>query len=1329
LTKCRLSIIPTLWPSALILPHKWLKNHARFPKSMKSQSLFSKAFVVIFRLRSLIMPGCMLSLFIAPISARAAEMRALRGHVPSPSALTQPLGRLPGTNSLRLAISLPLRNREGLAGLLQRLYDPASPDYHHYLTPAQFNEKFGPTGQDYQKVIRFAASSGLEVVATRDSRMLLDIRGKASDVEKAFHVTLRTYQHPSEARQFYAPDVEPTVDADLPILDIVGLGDYAVPRPLLHLKPENVKPVSASGSQTNGYYLGSDFRNAYAPGVSLTGAGQMVGLLELDGYYSNDIVSYETLAKLPKVPLINVNVTNYAPTNVPGSGVVEVSLDIEMAIAMAPGLAAVVVFQAGQSTDVTGFDDILDSMASSNQIKQFSSSWGYTGSPDPNTTIDGWLQKMATQGQSFFQASGDGDAWVNPIWTPADSPYLTSVGGTSLTMNGYGASYSSETVWNEGNQGHGNAWSPNGNGYIGSGGGVSTIYSIPSWQQGAITSTNHGSSTMRNIPDVALTGDDIWVTYGNGQSGAVGGTSCAAPLWAGFAALANQQAASGGTSVGFINPAIYALGQGSSYASSFHDITTGNNTNAQSHKLYSAVAGFDLCTGWGTPNGSGLINALCPEPLLITPSAGFISSGPFGGPFSVTNQNFTLTNIDPAPLNWSLGSPSPWLAASSSAGTLTFGGAAAIVSVGLNSAASNLAVGAYTNTVTFTNLNDGVTQSRQFVLTVSQTAPLLSWSAPSPVTYGAALGSNQLNATANVPGSFAYNPSVGAVLNTGTNILSVIFTPTDKIDYSNATNAVAFVVLPASLTVIASNATRTYGQSNPAFTGTITGLQNGDNITATYSSSATSNSPVGTYPITPTLADPNNRLTNYTVNVSNGTLTITMATPLLSWITPPAITYGTVLDSNQLNATANVPGGFAYAPPAGTVLNTGTNILSGIFTPTDMVDYNSATDIVNLVVLPAPLAVTASNACQVYGQANPAFTGTITGLQNGDNITATFSSSATSNSPVGTYPVTPILVDPNNRLTNYIVSLTNGTLTITMATPLLSWITPPAITYGTALDSNQLNATANVPGSFVYNPLAGMILNTGTNILSGIFTPADMVDYNSATDIVNLVVLPAPLTVTASNAFQVYGQANPAFTGTITGLQNGDNITATYASSATSNSPVGTYPITPTLVDSNNRLTNYTVSVSNGTLTITMATPLLTWITPPAITYGTALDSNQLNATANVPGSFAYSPSAGTVASPGANTLSVLFTPADTVDYNSTTGNVSLVVLLVPIALNIQLVSNDVVLSWNDPASVFALQTAPDVTCVFTNVPGASSPYTNTNGGALQFFQLVAPGN
>jgi subtilase family serine protease len=161
--------------------------------------------------------------------------------------------------------------------------------------------------------------------------------------------------------------------------------------------------------------------------------------------------------------------------------------------------------------------------------------------------------------------------------------------------------------------------------------------------------SNQGSTTMRNLPDVAMTADNVYVTYGNGQAGAFGGTSCATPLWAGFTALINQLALTNGEpTVGFINPVVYGMGKGSnalSYTQLFHDINTGNNESSKSPDKFSAVAGYDLCTGWGTPQGSNLIAALAiPEPLRITPADGVIITGPVGGPFVPAIQTFTLTN-------------------------------------------------------------------------------------------------------------------------------------------------------------------------------------------------------------------------------------------------------------------------------------------------------------------------------------------------------------------------------------------------------------------------------------------------------------------------------------------------------------------------------------------------------------------------------------------------------------------------------------------------------------------------------------------------------------
>jgi hypothetical protein len=551
-------------------------------------------------------------------------------------------------------------------------------------------------------------------------------------------------------------------------------------------------------------------------------------------------------------------------------------------------------------------------------------------------------------------------------------------------------------------------------------------------------------------------------------------------------------------------------------------------------------------------------------------------------------------------------------------------------------------------------------------LTVGQGIPIMTWINPSPITYGSALTSNQLNAAANIPGSFAYIPTNGSVLNACTNMLLSVFTPTDGVDYSNVTNTVNLVVSPIPLLVTASNAISSYGAADPEFWGTITGLTNGDNITAVYSCNATIGSPPGTYSIVPSLVDPNNRQTNYTVSFFMGTLTVDQRTPIITWANPSPITYGTDLTSNQLNAKASVAGSFAYIPTNGSVLNAGTNTLLAVFTPTDAVDYSNVTNTVNLVISQAPLLVTASNAISSYGAADPEFWGTIAGLTNGDNITAVYSCNATIGSPPGMYSIVPILVDPNNRQTNYTVTFVIGTLTVSQGLAIMAWTNPAPITYGVALTSNQLNAASNVPGTFAYVPTNGSVLNAGTNTLSVIFTPIDTVDYSTFTNTMNLIVSQAPLTVTSSNANCLYGSANPTFTGAIAGLTNGDNITVSYSCSASTNSSVGTYPITPVLVDPNDRETNYTVSLVNGTLTIMQAAPLVAWTNPAPVICGTALNSNQLNATTTVPGSFAYNPTNGTVLDAGTNTLSVVFTPADIVDYNRVTNSVSLVIDPIP---------------------------------------------------------------
>jgi kumamolisin len=202
---------------------------------------------------------------------------------------------------------------------------------------------------------------------------------------------------------------------------------------------------------------------------------------------------------------------------------------------------------------------------------------------------------MASQGQSFFEAAGDGGAWQasqTDTWWPMESPYVICVGGTDLTTKGPGKGWASETVWVDG------------------GGGISPDHlPIPSWQKlkGVITKANKASTKYRNGPDISANSNFTFYVCADQTTctaNEYGGTSFAAPMWAGYLALANEQAATNGDKPpGFINPTIYPLALGSGYGTDFHDITVGSNG-------YSAEKGYDLASGWGSPNTDGLINAL-----------------------------------------------------------------------------------------------------------------------------------------------------------------------------------------------------------------------------------------------------------------------------------------------------------------------------------------------------------------------------------------------------------------------------------------------------------------------------------------------------------------------------------------------------------------------------------------------------------------------------------------------------------------------------------------------------------------------------------------------
>jgi hypothetical protein len=1086
-----------------------------------------------------------------------------------------------------------------LAGLEQQIYDPKSPNFHRYLTPAEFAARFGPTKEDYQALVDFAAANHFKVIRTHPNRTLLDVSASVADIRQALHVNLRIYAHPSESRTFYAPDADPSVDTAVAILAIKGLDNYHLPRPGLQQAPEapGGTPEPQAGSGPGGSYLGNDFRAAYAPGVSLDGTGQTAALVEFDGYYPSDITKYETnpTPHLRAVPLTNVLVDGYSGSA--GSHNNEVALDIEMLVSMAPGLSRIMVYEEMFGGPV---DDVFNQIATDDLAAQISCSW-VVGT---DATTDQIFQQYAAQGQTFFEASGDTGAYApgQADGLVAD-PYVVIVGGTQLSTSGAGGGgpWQSETTLHRGS------------------GGFSTNYAIPVWQAGVDMSSNQGSTTGRNMPDVAMCATNVLVCYGDGTTSALWGTSCAAPLWAGFTALVNQQAAQfGNASAGFLNPAIYAIGTDTaSYATNFHDITAGNNTSSYNPTNYFAVAGYDLCTGWGTPNGSNLINALAPpDTLVMLPVPGFVSSGPAGGPFNVTMESFVLTNEGSSPLNWFLGQDSLWLSVSSSNGTLNPGGTATVV-VGLNSAASGLPSGEYAAHVTVTNLSNGLLHDRTFTLNILD--PLTA----SPVA-GLKFGgppSGPFNASAEIcwltnasqasvswslvstppwlsisPGSGTLAPYGSAAVSCGlnsaaTNLPSGAYS--GGILFSNITFG-AEESLPAVL--LAGQLVQNGGFETGDFTDW---TMNGDtNLTfvSAYAYAVKS----GNYGVVVGTAGSPIYLSQTIPTVAGQSYLVSLWLDSPDGLTPNGLTLS--WGGNVVCEETNLPA-IGWTNLQFVLAASSTNTLLEIIADDDPSDLGL--DDISVTAAPPTIGSVAPASGPVAGGTVVTISGA--GFQSHATVAfgSTPAASVNFNSATNIAAVTPAsgIGAVNVTITNadgQTAVFTNGFRFI--GTPAITWAKPQAITYGNALGAGQLDASANVPGAFAYQPPAGAVLDAGSQTLSAAFTPNDTVDYYSVTNSVSLVVLQAPLSVVANDATRQYGLTNPVFTGVITGLQNGDNITAAYSCVANSASPSGTYPITANLVDPNNRLPDYQVSTNNGTLTI---------LAPVPPVFQTAIQSNK----------------------------------------------------------------------------------------------------------------------
>jgi subtilase family serine protease len=674
------------------------------------------------------------------------------------SGNAQANGRLPGNQMLQLDLVLPLRDPAGLKTFLANVYNPKSPSYHQFLTPTEFTARFGPTTEQYETVTRFARTYGLEVVGGSRDGMLVQVKGSVSNIEAALHVNMRTYQHPTEGRTFFSADREPTADLPFKLWHISGLDNYSLPHPLYvkksdyaaarGIEADAVVSHATTGSGPSASFLGSDMRAAYYGGTALTGAGQNLGLFEYEGTNLADLTTYfKNVGQTNNVPVTLVSTDGTSTgCSAPRCDDTEQTLDMTQALGMAPGLASLVVYIG--STDTS----IISAMTTHSPLPTtIGCSWGWT--PADPSTLDPFFQKMSAQGQNFFAASGDSSTWStkNEAW-PADDAYVVSVGGTDLVTSSAAGPWSSETAW------------------VDSGGGISPDkVAIPSWQTAAINSSNKGSTTLRNGPDVSANANFTFYVCADQTTCTAndyGGTSFAAPMWAGFIALVNQQLASGGQKpIGFINPTIYSQNANSStYAADFHDIKSGTSGS------FSAVAGYDLVTGWGSPTAA-LITALSGP----APSGFSISSSPSS--VSVSAGGNGSTTINSAVTGGFSGSIT--MSATGQPAGVTIGFTTNPISAG-NSTSMTIAVAAGTAGGTFPITVKGTSgstvETTTVTLTIPGATPTFTLSA-SPTTISVSPSSNgKVTITTAVSGGFNSKVSLSGTV-TGSRV-TLSFSPT-----------------------------------------------------------------------------------------------------------------------------------------------------------------------------------------------------------------------------------------------------------------------------------------------------------------------------------------------------------------------------------------------------------------------------------------------------------------------------------------------------------------------------------------------------------------------
>jgi len=607
--------------------------------------------------------SALVPLATASDGATAVAKVAMSGEVPKLPANTTKTGPLAPNTSVHALVSLVGQDPTGLTQAVAAVSTPGSPDYHHYLTSAQYAASYGPAPAGVQQVARALRAEGLTVGSAKDGSTLLPISGTAAAMTSAFDTPLESVRLPGHVTSFVNTEA-PRVPADIAsdVNGIVGLSGLSRAQSMVrihhHAAGSGTTPSTAAhandvpsalGAQCSGALnaaspggytttqLGTDYGLNQLFNQGRTGIGQTIAIVEFEQFSMNDINTFENCFGLD-TPIRTVTVDG--TPNGPPAGTGEAALDIEIAAADAPS-STLLVYEAPNEVSGASSLDLFNRIATDDVAQVVSTSWGICEqdlTPGEGTTESQIFYRMAIQGQTVVAAAGDSgseDCYVSDgstglaIDDPGSQPAVLSVGGTSLTGGAVGA----QSVWNNcGIQDGGSCQSNSSNGA--GGGGYSKVWAKPFWQPassgGASTDPCGNSAGCRSVPDLSADADpaDGVVAYFGTAGGwtAFGGTSAVAPMMAGLFADTNQGCAS---NLGLVGPSLYA----DDNSANFDDVTIGDNDfTGTNDGQWAATLGDDAASGLGTPIDQNLAIALqgadgCPSVAALSRNNGPVANG------------------------------------------------------------------------------------------------------------------------------------------------------------------------------------------------------------------------------------------------------------------------------------------------------------------------------------------------------------------------------------------------------------------------------------------------------------------------------------------------------------------------------------------------------------------------------------------------------------------------------------------------------------------------------------------------------------------------------